>query len=113
MTLCFIGYALGLLALRQCEYEHLSIPKYVQFLLPTLPMLCMVAVILQSVFQLDEMWRKLVTESMAFAGLATAFTCMSFVFIHDLGGPLRPEWGFDAFWLYYAIGVAWSWWRLR
>ena len=113
LILCFTGYTLGLLALRRCEYEHLAIPKYIQFLLPTLPMLCMVALILRCVSELDEMWRKIITESMAFAGLAAAFTSISFIFIHGLGGRIRPEWGFDAFWVYYAIGVAWSRWRLR
>jgi hypothetical protein len=110
MILCFLGYTVGLLALRQCEYDHSSIPKFIQFLLPTLPMLCMVVVILRYVSELDEMWRKIITESMAFAGLSTAFTCISFIFIHGLGGQIRS---FDAFWVYYAIGVGWSFRRLR
>ncbi len=108
MALCFAGYALGLMALRHCEYEHLSIPKYVQFLLPVLPMLCMAAVIVRAISQMDEMWKKLITEGMAFAGLATAFTCMSLGFFQDLGGSVQPWWGFNIFWTYYLIWVACS-----
>lgn len=113
MALCFAGYAIGLIALRRCEYAHLAIPRYVQFLLPMLPMLCMVVVIFRAVSLMDEMWRKLIMEGMAFAGLATAFTCMSFTFIQDLGGAVRPFWGFNAFWTYYLLWTAWSRWRLR
>ncbi len=39
---------------------------------------------------MDEMKRKVVMEGMAFAGLATAFTCFSLLFISDLAGMKFP-----------------------
>lgn len=104
---------LGLLVLNRFEHENFLIPKYVQYLLPTLPMFCGVAVMLRFVSEVDEMWRKIITENMAFAGLATAFTSLSFVFIGDLGGVIPPEWDFNIFWAYYVIGETWTRWRMR
>lgn len=116
MLLCFAGYSLGLFAVRQSEYAHLATTPFtftVIALLPTIPLVCMAHLILRSLFELDEMWRKILTESMAFAGLATAFTCQSWGFVRDLGSDIRPEWGFEIFWLFYALRAAWSFWRLR
>ncbi len=108
VILCFLGYALGVLAVRSYESHHVAIPQFVIALLPTIPMVCMVQLILRRLFALDEMWRKILTESMAFAGLATAFTCLSWGFVRDLGSVVKPEWGFEIFWLFYALRAIWA-----
>lgn len=108
-TLGIIAYALGLVAYNLLyESVHLWRFKYVLLLLPVIPLLYTVATIISSVSEADEMWRKIITESAAFAGLATAFTCFSFLFVDDLGGVFRPEWGFYVFLFYYGVGSVWS-----
>jgi hypothetical protein len=60
------------------------------------------------------MKRKIVTEAMAFSGLATGFTCFSYLFVRDMGAhEFRPEWGFYLMWAYYFIGLFFSWRRYR
>ena len=104
MALGFIGYILGLVAYNTLFGPlHLSPFKWVLFFLPALPILYVVVTILRFALELDEMQRKVITETAAFAGLATAFTCFSFLFIRDLGGDVRPEWGFYIFMIYYGI----------
>ncbi len=119
MMVCLGGYALGLLALRKLEYEHEynhligGHERALLALLPTIPMTCFVVIFLRQVNKLDEMWRKLLTDSMAFAGLSAAFTCLCFQFMQDLGERVQPWWGFQAFWIFYALGVAGAVRRLR
>lgn len=104
MTLGFMGYALGLVAYNILYGPlHLSPFKWFLFFLPALPMLYVVVTILRFATEFDEMQRKVITETAAFAGLATAFTCFSFLFIRDLGADVRPEWGFYIFIIYYGI----------
>jgi hypothetical protein len=111
MVACLLSYAAGMMAIRGPYYQHVTRTKYVLLLLPIIPLVATVILILRRLFKLDEMWRKILTESMAFAGLATAFTCFSLGFVPELG--VRPEWGFEIFWVYYALGAAWQAWRLR
>ena len=73
-----------------------------------MPLAYIVLIIIDQVARLDEMWRKIVTETMAFAGLATGFTCLSYIFVRPLGMPaFQPEWAFYMMWCYCGIGAVW------
>jgi hypothetical protein len=117
MIIAFIGYALGLVALNSCDTEHLphKLPhNYWLVLLPLLPMLYMAATIIRYASELDEMWRKIVTEAMAFSGVATGFTCFTYLFLRDMGAPeFHAEWAFYIAWAYYWIGLFFSWRRYK
>ncbi len=109
----FAGYALGLVALNCFYTEHLS-HRYWLVLLPVLPLLYMVDTIIRSAAELDEMWRKIVTEAMAFSGLATGFTCFTYLFLRDMGAPeFQAAWAFYIMWAYYGIGLIFSWRRYK
>jgi hypothetical protein len=102
------AYGLGLVALTRLYQEHLSY-KYCLVLLPVLPMLYVAATIIRSVSELDEMWRKIVTEALAFSAIATGFTCFTYLFLRDMGAPeFRAEWAFYTMWAYYGIGTIFS-----
>lgn len=117
MTVGFTGYALGLVALNSFDTEHLPhrLPhNYWLVLLPLLPMIYMVTAIIRGVSDMDEMWRKIQTEAMAFSGLATGFTCFTYLFLRDMGAPeFHAEWAFYIMWAYYWIGVFFSWRRYK
>lgn len=105
MAVGFTLYALGLLALN-CLYKEQLPYKYCLVLLPVLPLLYTAASIIRAVSEMDEMWRKIVSEAMAFSGVATGFTCFSYLFIRDMGAPaFRGEWAFYVMWAYYGIGT--------
>jgi len=113
MVLGLVGYIAGLFALNYFYKENLP-HKYWLILLPTLPMLYMVASILRHITAMDEMWRKIVMEAMAFSGLATGFTCFGYLFLRDMGAPeFRGEWAFYMMWGYYGIGAIFSRWRYK
>ena len=98
------GYALGLVAL---NYFDAKLPphRYWLVLLPLLPLIYVVDTIVRHTSELDEMWRKIVTEAMAFSGLATGFTCFTYLFLRDMGAPeFRPEWAFYLMFAYYGVG---------
>jgi hypothetical protein len=76
MVIAFTGYTLGLIALNHC-YVAESRYRYWLILLPVMPMVYMAATTIRAVSDYDEMKRKIVTEAMAFSGLATGFTCCS------------------------------------
>ncbi len=97
MTVGFIAYALGLFALHYFFKDKKYSPdRYWLILLPILPLLYIAATIIRYVSELDEMWRKIITEAMAFSGLATGFTCISYLFLQDIGAPeFRACWAFD------------------
>jgi hypothetical protein len=117
MIIGFTGYALGLVALNFFDTEHLphKLPhEYWLVLLPLLPMIYMVTGIIRGVADLDEMVRKIVAEAMAFSGLATGFTCFTYLFLRDMGAPeFHAEWAFYIMWAYYGIGVFFSWRRYK
>ena len=70
-----------------------------------LPVLYIASVTVRVVSELDEMKRKIAVEAMAFSGIATGFTCFSYLFIHDMGAPeFRAEWAFYLMGAYYGIG---------
>lgn len=107
MAVGFTGYGMGLLAMNGLYKEQLPY-KYWLVLLPVLPLLYIASTIIRAVSELDEMWRKIVIEAMAFSGIATGFTCFSYLFIRDLGAPeFRAEWAFYIMLAYYGIGSIW------
>lgn len=104
MTAGFIAYALGLYTLNHLYKDH-SHHGYWLVLLPVLPLVYTAATIIRAVASLDEMQRKIVTEALSFSGLATGFTCFSYLFVRDMGAPeFRGEWAFYLMWIYYGIG---------
>ena len=109
MIVGFVGYALGIMALNNF-YSEQSPNRYWLVLMPLLPMIFLAATIVRYVSEMDEMWRKVVVEAMAFSGIATGFTCFSYLFLRDMGAPeFRGEWAFYIMWAYYGIGAFFSW----
>jgi hypothetical protein len=108
MAGAFVGYALGLVLLNRFYTEQLP-HKYWLVLLPLLPMIYLATTIIRYVGELDEMWRKIVVEAMAFSGIATGFTCFIYLFLRDMGAPeFRAEWAFYLMWFYYGVGGIFS-----
>ena len=113
MTVGFIAYVLGLFALNYFDAEHPP-HRYWLILLPVLPLIFVCFAMVRAVSEMDEMKRKIVTEAMAFTGLATGFTCFSYLFLRDMGAPeFRPEWAFYIMWVYYFVGLFFSWRRYK
>jgi len=105
---------MALVALKTFYAGQSTNGKYWLALVPLLPLVYMATSIVRSVADLDEMKRKIYTEAMAFAGVATAFTCFTYLFIRDMGAPeFRAEWAFYITWAYYFIGAFFSWRRYR
>ena len=102
------AYALGIKAANVFfpEQHH----KYWLVLLPMLPLIYVVATIIRHISELDEMKRKIVTEACAFSGLATGFTCFTYLFLRDMGAPeFHAEWAFYMMVFYYWVGAFFSW----
>jgi hypothetical protein len=113
MIVGLAGYALGLAALNYFDWEYLP-HRYWLVILPLVPLLYLVNAFVRHAAELDEMWRKIITEAMAFSGLATGFTCFTYLFLRDMGAPeFRPEWAFYIMWVYYGVGAVFSWRRYR
>ena len=113
MALGLAGYVLGLFALNYFYKEH-SPYRYWLILLPVLPLVFVSATIIRFISETDEMWRKIVTEAMAFSGIATGFTCFTYLFLRDMGAPeFHAEWAFYIAWAYYWIGLFFSWRRYK
>lgn len=107
------AYGAGLLAMNYL-YRGDSAYKYWLVILPILPLVYVAKTILKAITQMDEMWRKIIMEGMAFSGIATGFTCFSYLFIRDMGGvEFRSEWAFYLMWIYYGIGSFFSWRRYQ
>jgi hypothetical protein len=105
LVFALIAYGLGLVGLN-CFYREHSAYKYWLVLLPLLPLIYMATVIIRYAGELDEMWRKVLTEAMAFSGIATGFTCFTYLFLRDMGAPeFHGEWAFYLMWAYYGIGT--------
>lgn len=105
MILGLTGYAVGLVTMNLLSREAWS-HKYWLVLLPVVPLLYTASVIVGVVAELDEMWRRILCEAMAFSAVATGFTCFSYLFMRDMGAPeFRAEWAFYMMWLYYGIGA--------
>ena len=109
MLVGLTGYVLGLLALNNFDAEHVP-HKYWLVLLPLLPLIYTAITIVRSVSDMDEMKRKIHIEAMAFSGLATGFTCFTYLFLRDMGAPeFHAVWAFYIMWAYYWIGLLFSW----
>ena len=89
MTIGLIVYACGIWAMKYFCWKHADSPyRYWLVLLPVLPMIYLILTFHRQLFkEKDEMWRKIITESLAFTATATAWTCCSFFFLRDLGVP--------------------------
>jgi hypothetical protein len=108
-----IAYAFGLEAINDL-YPHTQQHKYWLVVVPLLPLIYVAATIIRAVSEMDEMIRKIQIEAMAFSGLATGFTCFTYIFLRDMGGPeFHAEWAFYIMWAYYWIGLFFSWRRYR
>src|SRR5579871_2648641 len=113
MILGFFAYTAGLFALNYFYLPHAP-HRYWLILLTVVPIIYIAATIVHAVTAMDEMKRKIVVEAMAFSGVATGFTCFSYLFLRDMGAPeFRPEWAFYIMWVYYGIGLFFSWRRYR
>jgi hypothetical protein len=113
MSVGFIAYALGLFALDYFDAEHLP-HRYWLILLPVMPIMYLTTILIRVVSDMDEMKRKIVTEAMAFSGVAAGLTCFSYLFLRDLGAPeFRAQWAFYIMWAYYWIGLFFSWRRYK
>jgi hypothetical protein len=93
--------------------NHLPMPpspyKYLLVLLPLAPLIYICTAIIRYIAESDEMWRKIYMEAMAFSGIATGFTCFSYLFVRDLGAPeFRAEWAYYMMWIYFLIGKFFS-----
>jgi hypothetical protein len=113
MNAGFVAYALGIFALNYF-YDKQSPYRYWLILLPVLPMIYTSFAIIRFISDTDEMWRKIYTEAAAFSGLATGFTCFSYLFIRDMGAPeFHAEWAFYLMNAYFLIGLFFSWRRYK
>jgi hypothetical protein len=88
-----------------------SLPcKYLLVLLPIVPLIYVSFAIIQCIADMDEMKRKINMEAMAFSGIATGFTCFTYLFFRDMGAPeFRAEWAYFMMWGYFLIGKFFSW----
>jgi hypothetical protein len=113
MIIGMVAYILGI-DLANHLYAPNSLWRYLLVLLPILPIIYICFTIIRSVADADEMWRKIYMEAMAFSGIATGFTCVSYPFLHNVGAPIVPlECGFFLMWIYYFIGLFFSWRRYK
>jgi hypothetical protein len=84
--------------------------KYWLVVFPLLPLIYVVVTTIRAVAGMDEMKRKIATEACAFSGLATGFTCFTYLFLRDMGAPeFHAEWAFYLMVAYYWIGAFFSW----
>lgn len=112
MTIGMAGYGLGLVVM--AFYAEKLPSKYCWALLPVLAIVYMVATIIRYVSELDEMWRKIITEAAAFSGIATGFTGFSYMFLRDMGAPeFHAQWTFFLMCAFYGVGLIFSWRRYK
>ena len=113
MVAAFIAYSAGLFALNHF-YSAQSSYKYWLILLPVIPIIYLATTTIRCVSVMDEMKRKIYTEAMAFSGVATAWTCFSYLFLRDMGAPeFHAQWVLTITLIYYFIGLFFSWQRYR
>ncbi len=107
MTVGFTLYASGVVAAHYFYTKQSLHTYWPVFLFPVVPIIYIVAAIMRFVSEgLDELQRKVVTEAAAFSGIATGFTCISYLFLQNVGAPaFHAEWAFYMMWAYYGIGV--------
>ncbi len=113
MVVGLIVYLLGLHALKYFSAEQ-SPHRYWLILLPVMPIIYIATTTIRAISAMDEMKRKIYTEAMAFSGLATAWTCFSYMFLRNMGAPeFHAEWAFYIIFIYYFIGLFFSWRRYK
>jgi hypothetical protein len=113
LAIGLVAYALGLFALNGFYIKE-SPHRYWLILLPGLPLLYVAAAIVRCVSDMDEMWRKIITEALAFSAIATGFTCFTYLFLRDMGAPeFHADWAYYLMWTFYGIGFVISWRRYR
>jgi hypothetical protein len=107
MTAGFIAYATGVFAAHYFYAKQSLHGNWLIFLFPIIPVIYIVAAIIRFVSEgLDELQKKIVIEAAAFSGIATGFTCISYLFVQNAGAPaFHAEWAFYMMWIYYGIGV--------
>ncbi len=115
MTVGFTVYALGVFAAHYFYTKHSLHTYWPVFLFPVIPIIYIVSAIIRFVSEgLDELQRKVVTEAAAFSGIATGFTCISYLFLQNAGAPkFHADWAFYMMWVYYGIGFIFSWRRYK
>jgi hypothetical protein len=115
-TIGGLAYAFGLWALIYFSYKYPHSPyRYWLVLLPVLPMIYLTVAYHRHLSEeKDEMWRKIITESMAFSANATTWTCCSLFFLPIVGVPVfQAQWVFFILVAYYLIGFFFSWRRYK
>ena len=105
-TIGIIAYVFGMVAMYHFNWEHPDSPyRFWLVLLPALPIVYLTVIAHRHFTERDEMWRKIITESLAFSAVATAWTCVSYVFLRHMGAPeFRAEWALFILAAYYLIG---------
>lgn len=105
MVIGFVAYALGIFAANY--FNPGANHKYWTVLFPVIPIILIAGAIIGFVAEgLDELQRKVVTEAAAFSGIATGFTCFSYLFLRNMGAPeFHAEWAFYMMWGYYGVGA--------
>ena len=101
-----IAYASGMGIMYYFYGEHSHSPyRFWLVLLPLLPIIYLTVIVHRHLSEKDEMWRKIITESLAFSATATAWTCLSYMFLRQMGAPeFHAEWAFYLAVAYYLIG---------
>jgi Na+/alanine symporter len=113
MTLGLVAYVSGLFALNYF-YNEQSPHRYWLITLPVLPIIYLATVIIRFISEVDEMWRKIFTEALAFSAVATGFSCLTYLFLRDMGAPeFHADWAYYMMWGYYGIGLFFSWRRYK
>jgi hypothetical protein len=114
MAIGMVAYAVALRAV--CYFFPEQSPRHWLYLVPVMAAIIYIAaIILRAISDMDEMWRKGVTEAFAFSAIATAFTCFGYRFVREaVGAPeFHAEWAFYLMWAYYGIRAMCSWWRRK
>jgi hypothetical protein len=111
-----LAYVCGIWAWQYFALQHShSLYRYWPILLPMMPFIyCAITFHHHITKEKDEMWRKIITESLAFSATATASTCVGYVFFRGMGAPeFQAEWAFYLLAAYYWIGAFFFWRRYR
>jgi hypothetical protein len=113
LAISLVAYGPGLLAVARFNIGQ-SPYRCLLILFPVLPLLYMSAVIVRFFSELDEPQRKVATEAWAFSGIATALTCIGYMFLRDMGAPeFDAGWVFCIMWVYFGIGQFFVWRRYK
>ena len=116
ITVGSIAYASGMGIMYYFYGAHPHSPyRFWLVLLPVLPIIYLTVIVHRHLSEKDELWRKIITESLAFSAIATAFTCFGYRFVREaVGAPeFHAEWAFYLVWAYYGIGALVSFWGRR